>query len=79
MNEGRLERVKEVLAKLDDAPRYDTNDFANDLFATHQLALELVEEVESLRGRLQAVCDVVSDADAFNGVVTIGLEGTRGN
>lgn len=69
MDEGRLEQIKEDLANLEATSRYDTNDFSNDLFTTNQLAHELVEEVETLRGRLQAVCDVLSDADAFNGVV----------
>lgn len=32
-------------------------------------ALELAAEVRRLEGRLQAVCDVLSDADAFDGVV----------
>ncbi len=33
------------------------------------MATELVAEVERLNGRLQAVCDVLSDADAFDGVI----------
>lgn len=57
MREGRLEEIKEA-----------TEDawFVSEV---RPFVGELVEEVETLRGRLEAVCDVVSDADAFNGVV----------
>lgn len=80
MDEGRLEQVKEDLRKLENGDYYDTNDYAGALSETGSLAQELVEEVETLRGRLQAVCDVLSDAEAYGEDVDPGkvLEAVRG-
>jgi len=65
MDEGRLEEIKARIESMYTANYYDTNDFANALSDTRLEAQELIEEVESLRGRLEAVCGVVSDAAAF--------------
>lgn len=80
MIEGRLERIKEELVELETSPRYDTNDFSNDLFTTTVLAGELVEEVEELRARQEAVCAIVSDAVAFGEALSALkiLEAVRG-
>ena len=54
MHEGRLEEIK--AEALSDKNWVSESDL---------VILELVAEVECLRGRLEAVCDVVSDACAF--------------
>jgi hypothetical protein len=44
-------------------------------------ALDLVEEVELLRGRLEAVCAIMTDPNAFYGeeVTVKVMEAVRGN
>jgi hypothetical protein len=68
MREGRLEEIKEATAE------------AWFVSEVRPFVDELVEEVEELRGRLGAVCDVLSDAEAFDEVVNPWkvLEAVRG-
>jgi len=50
MNEGRLEQVRKDLNTLKEGDYYDTHDFAIALGESVNLADELAEEVERLRG-----------------------------
>lgn len=65
MREGRLEEIKARLEGHDSGAYHDASDMAIGFGEVVSEALELVEEVEALRGRLQAVCDVLSDAEGF--------------
>lgn len=80
MDEGRLEQVKKDLRKLKHGDYYDTHDFAIALGESVNLADELAAEVEMLRGRLEAVCDVVSDSAAYGDDIAAAkvLEAVRG-
>lgn len=68
MEEGRLEEIKEA-----------TEDawFVSEV---RPFVAELVEEIDRLNGRLQAVCDVVSNAEAFGDSPESGriMEAVRG-
>jgi hypothetical protein len=68
MHERRLKEIKEFAeAELRATFPLDAEDFAR---RTKKDTLDLVAEIERLNGRLEAVCDVLSDADAFDGVIS---------
>jgi hypothetical protein len=78
MNEERLKEIKAFAeAELRHTFPLDAMDFAA---RTKRDTLDLVAEVEELRGRLEAVCAVLSDACAFGEDISAlkVLEAVRG-
>ena len=70
MQEGRLEKIKAWAEEpLRRTFPLDAMEFAD---TSRRVTLELVAEVKRLNGRLQAVCDVLSNADATDGVIRDG-------
>jgi hypothetical protein len=80
MREGRLQEIKAGIESLDTGRYYGADMLADALTEKNSEAAELVAEVERLEGRLEAVCAVLSDAEAFDGVVDASkvLEAVRG-
>ncbi len=65
LNEGRLEEIKAAVENFDVGAYHGTDMLADAITEIRGEASELIDEVEELRGRLEAVCDIVSDACAF--------------
>jgi hypothetical protein len=80
MREGRLEEIRECAEDWDYGKYYDTSDFADALSLARSDARELIEEVERLRGRLEAVERLVLDACAYGDDISAlrVLEAARG-
>lgn len=80
MREGRLEEIKARLEGHDSGAYHDASDMAVGFGEVVSESLELVEEVETLRARLEAVCGVLSDAAASDELVDPWriLEAVRG-
>jgi len=65
MHESQLKWIKERLEGHDVGKYHDASDMAVGFGEIVNDARDLVEEVERLNGRLEAVCAIVSDACAF--------------